>query len=219
MAARTRGRRLQSGRSGPPADPALPVRPGATDRRAARARPQRGGAPPRTAAVSRADTGAKCLASGRSSFAASQHPCPISPPAPREGGQGSPRIGRRWLARSPSHPDPHLLLLAFEQQERLEGRRGVHPGAAAASRASAAPPQPPGHLSATTSGLAAAPSSGAGRLKTGSLPPVGVEDLAQALEPKTGTEGGWWLCARGGSLVARSESGELLCVLRCPCLG
>lgn len=46
-------------------------------------------------------------------------------------------------ARDP-RPDPpprgwlHLLLLAFEQQERLEGRRGVHPNVAAASKVTAA---------------------------------------------------------------------------------
>lgn len=139
-----------------------------------------------------ADTGAKCFVSGRPSKSCFPTPAPrphLSRRSPGRGGQRKPQnlqelaTGSSGFEPSPDpptprlapSPSPHLLLLAFEQQERLEGRRGVHPSVAAASKVSAAPPQPPEHLNATSSGSAAATSSGVGRrcqalVKTGSLP-------------------------------------------------
>lgn len=142
---------------------------------------------------------------------------------PRRSGQApeSAGAGRRVEGPRPSACPGrlHLLLLAFEQQKRLEGRRGVHLGAAAASGASAAPPPPPEHFSASSSGCAAASESPAA--------PSPREAWPIAPYRAGGSCAGTRIRGRlvtlrmresGRSLrfVACSESWEVLCVLRYP---
>lgn len=95
--------------------------------------------PPRRTILSLAGAGEKRFASGRSG----KSRFPARPSPRRSSGQRSHNCrGRRpsWgpaTPRPPRRPAP-LLLLAFEQQERLKSRRGVHPGATAPDRVSAA---------------------------------------------------------------------------------
>lgn len=122
---------------------------------------------------------------------------------PAEDRQRSPRICGRRRSRArdpPPAPDPgwfHLLLLALEEQERLEGGRGVHPSVAATFKTAAA----------ATTASRTLPSdhfrvSGCFRI-TPALPNPCEDRLVAPYRSggsctgvrKACQRGGWWLCA------------------------
>lgn len=130
-----------------------------------------------------------CLAERPSNRPSGRSSKSCFPPGARDG-QETPQnatvAGPRTSARRSQR---HLLLLALEEQERLEGWRGVHAPAAVASR-----PQVPAATSsrALIRGLFRITPARQTSVRIGSSPPVGLEDLAQAREKP---EGGPCLCA------------------------